>query len=208
MRNLDTSFADALNASRDSGIVPRTFVYVTAKDRDTGAPVSIGLWSGDEDVDFTVISGVTGLPVTRSYYGAVNLSVSSIPRVSDLTTQTVTIEMSQVAEITQLLVRGYDVRLAKVEIHEITLDTSSRLPSAVPDIAFLGEVDGAPIDTPAVGQDGRITISLVSDAISMLERVNPAKSSAEGQKRRSGDQWGKYSSTVGSWKIPWGQEAS
>ena len=57
-----------------------------------------------------------------------------------------------------------------------------------------------------MGQDGDITISCVSAAISMLERSNPVKSSYEGQKRRSGDEWGLYSSTIATWTIPWGQK--
>jgi hypothetical protein len=208
MKNLNSGFSAALGAARNGGIVPRVFVFITAKVRATGAPVSIGLWTGDEDISATVISGITGLPEARSYVGAVNLVVSDISRVSDLTTQTVTVEMSQIADAAQQLVRTYDIRLGKVEIHEMTLDVVSRQLSSNPEIAFLGQVDGAPVETPIVGQDGSLTISVISDAINMLERTNPRKSSYEGQKRRGGDEWGLYSSTIATWQIPWGQKAS
>ncbi|MCM2472159.1 hypothetical protein HGO38_01540 [Rhizobium sp. CG5] len=208
MKNISTGFLAALVAAREDGIVPRRLVYITAKDRETGDPVEVGIWTGDDDVNIPVLSGLTGTEETRTYYGGLNLSVGEIPRVSDLTTQTVTIEMSQIAEITQLLVRGYDVRLAKVEIHDLLLDPRSRMPVAPAEIAFLGEVDGAPIDTPAAGSDGKITLNVVSDAISMLSRTNPAKSSYQGQKRRSDDRWGRYKGTVGNWELPWGQKAT
>jgi hypothetical protein len=132
--------------------------------------------------------------------------VSPIARTADLTIQTVTITIGQIAAVAQQLVRGYDLRLAPVEIHDMAFDTITRQPSAAPEIAFLGIADGAPIKTPAVGQDGNVEISAISAAIAMLERTNPAKSSYEGQKRRSGDEFGLYSSTVANWQIPWGQK--
>jgi hypothetical protein len=200
MRNIDGNFFSALSQARDAGIIPRTFVWFSAKEISTGSPVTLGLWTG-------VISGTTGLPEARTYYGAINLSPGETPRVSDMTAQTISLEMSQIADVTQELVRSYDLRLAKVEIHEMSIDPTSGALSAAPSIAFLGQVDGAPIDTPSVGEDGKLSISVISDAISMLNRTNPQKSSYEGQKRRSNDQWGKYSSTVKNWNIPWGTKS-
>ena len=206
MKNITSAFFAALTGARDKGLVPRRFVWITGKDLASGAPASIGLWTGDDDINITITSGVTGLPEARTYYGGLNLQVSPIPRTADLTIQTVTITIGQIAPAVQQLVRGYDLRLAPIEIHDMSFDTGTRLPSAAPEIAFLGVADGAPVKTPAVGQDGDIEISAISAAIAMLERTNPAKSSYEGQKRRSGDEFGLYSSTVANWQIPWGQK--
>lgn len=206
MKNITSAFLAALTGARDKGLVPRRFVWIIGKDIASGAPASIGLWTGDDDINITVTSGVTGLPEARAYYGGLNLQVSPIPRTADLTIQTVTITIGQIAPVAQQLVRGYDLRLAPVEIHDMAFDTATRQPSAAPEIAFLGIVDGAPINTPSVGQDGDVEISAISAAIAMLERTNPAKSSYEGQKRRSGDEFGLYSSTVANWQIPWGQK--
>jgi hypothetical protein len=207
MKSIDPSFLLALTNTRDQGILPRTFVWLTAKAFDTGAPVSFGVWTGDDDISVTVISGTTGLPEARAYLGGLNISIGDQPRVSDMTQQSITVEMSQVADAAQTMARGYDLRLAKVEIHEMTLDPSTGQLSAIPQLSFLGQVDTAPFDTPSVGQDGKIALNAVSDAISMLSRTNPQKSSYEGQKRRGNDQWGKYSSAVKSWSIPWGQKS-
>ncbi len=207
MRNSATAFNNAMAIAQDTGLAPRQFVYVkNVKPFGGGAAASFGFWTGDDDAIFTVIDGGTGLPVERSYYGAVNMVVDNIPRVSDMTVQSIQIEVGQIATATELLVRGYDVRLAKVEIHEMALDPASRLPISDPEIVFLGQIDGAPIETPSAGEDGVITFSINSDAMSMLARVNPRKSSFQSQKRRADDRWGKYAGTVKNWPIKWGPQ--
>ncbi|CAN7507279.1 hypothetical protein [Pararhizobium sp. LjRoot238] len=209
MRDVDSSFLAALQNARERGIVPRKLISMTGRDFETGDPALMSFWSGDEDVTMTVVSGITGATSSRLFYGNVNLTVSSIPRVADLTIQTVTVAASQIAEPIQALVRGLDVRLAKVEIWEALLDPTSRLLVSTPPLVFLGEVDGSPITTPEVGGEGSVEISVVSDAISMLTRKNPQKSSFEAQKLRSPnpaspDQFGKYAASIRSWSIPWG----
>ena len=205
MRNSATVFNNALAIAQDTGVAPRQFVYVkNVKPYGGGAAVSFGFWTGDDDAIFTVIDGETGSPVNRTYYGAVNMVVDNIPRVSDLTVQSIQIEVSQIATATELLVRGYDVRLAKVEIHEILLGPESRLPVSDPEVIFLGQIDAAPIETPRTGEDGTITFSINSDAMAMLARVNPRRSSFQSQRRRSDDRWGKYAAVVKNWPIKWG----
>ena len=206
MKNPDPNFLGALQGARDNGLSIRSLVYFSVKKFD-GTPIELGVWTGDEDISIAVVSGITGQMVTRNYYGfGLIEDIDPIPRVSDLTIQTVTISLSQIAGVTQQLARGYDIRLGKVEIHRAILDRKSRRPVSAPELDFLGEIDGSPIDTPQVGEEGSIQIRAVSDAISMLERKNPLKSSYEGQKRRGGDEMGKYASTVATWDIPWGQK--
>lgn len=207
MKNVAASYLSALIAARDKGVAPRAFVWFEGRSRSNGALEAIGLWSGDYDVTIAVTSGISGAPVSRPYIGAGSvLGISPIRQVSDLTIQTVTIDLSQIAPAAQEIVRGYDIRLGKVEIHEVTLDPVSRQPVAVPDLVFIGEVDGAPISTPARGGEGSIQIKAVSDAISMLSRRNYQKSSYEAQKRRGGDEFGKYGAVIANWTVPWGQK--
>lgn len=208
MRNVDSAYLAALVGARDNGIAPRRFFWITARRFDNDSVESFGLWTGDEAISLSIQSAATGATVTREYHGAgLILDIGSIPRVSDLTIQTITVDLSQVADHVQAIVRGYDLRLAKVEIHEATLDPATRELAAPPAVAFLGEVDGSTIETPAMGGEGSAKLTLVSDAISMLARKNSRKSSYEGQKRRGGDQFGRYASTVATWTIPWGEKA-
>ncbi|KQS78077.1 hypothetical protein ASG58_06610 [Rhizobium sp. Leaf383] len=99
-----------------------------------------------------------------------------------------------------------NIRLAKVEIWDALLDPGSRLLAAAPALVWIGEVDGSPIETPGVGGQGSVKIKTNSDAISMLTRKNPAKSSAEEQKKRQDDDFGKYAGAVKNWKPNWGQK--
>lgn len=206
MKNLDSNFVLALSQARDRGLVPRQLLYITAKEIATGDPAEIGYWTGDEDISVTVVSGITGSMVTRTYYGGVNLKLPVVPRVSDLTIQTLAIDISAIAPVVQESLRGYDLRLARCEIHDALLDIKSRKFISNPHISFLGEIDGAPINTGSVGQASMSKLKTVSDAISMLTRVNPKKSSYQAQKRRNDDYFGKYSSTIKTWRIPWGQK--
>lgn len=206
MRDPDAAFLAALEAAPDFGIVPQQFVWIEAKNRATGALETIGLWTGDEPVTVDVISGTTGGLVSRSYIGAVNLVVPSIPRVANLTNNRIAISMSQIADTAQLLVREYEPRLARVEIHDGLIDPATRALVSAPEITFIGVVDGTPIATPAVGGEGAIEMDLVSDAMAMLTRTNPAKRSHEHQKRRSAsDTFAVYAGTVGEWQIWWGE---
>lgn len=206
MKNISAEFQAALSSAPNSGLVPRRLVTFHPKDRSTGEVVEIGIWNDIEDMNITVYSGLTGTAETRPFYGDVGLSVGEVIRVSDLTMQTVAIEISQIADLSSEIARTYDARLAKCEIHDLLLDPVSRVQVAPAEIAFLGLVDDLTIDTPESGGDGKMTFSVISDAIAMLERINPMKSSYEGQKRRFGDEWGRYSSTIANWTVPWGTE--
>jgi hypothetical protein len=180
-------------------------IHLIAKDRQTGASTPIGLWTGDDDVSATVISGATGQIETRTYFGMGNtLAVPDIPLVSDLTIQALAIEMSQLASATQQLVRGYDVRLAPIDIHQCLLDPETRR-AIDPELVFIGEVDGSPIETPSAGGEGKIRLEVVSSAIRSLTRTNPRKRSYEAQKRREGDEFGRYSNSVAAWEVSWGE---
>lgn len=209
MRDIDSATMDALENATINGFAPRLLVWFTAKDRTTGNAVERGLWSGDEDLNLTVYRGTDGLVVARPYVAAGNLlKVSDIPQTSDFTVQTITIDISQIADASRQLLRQYDLRLGKVEIHELLINPKTGEQIAPGMITFMGEIDGAPVKTPRIGGTGSTSIKAVSDVMSMLTRSNPIKSSYEGQKSRSDDQWGKSSAVIATWKVAWGQKAT
>lgn len=207
MKDAESAFVSALTDATTKGLVVRRFLTCTVKDRDTGDPVELCYWTGDRSLEIDVISGATGEAETRTFFGGVNLTIGNIPRTADLTIQTIDITMSGVAPACQALVRTYDARLAKTELHIGLFDPRTRLPVADPGIEFLGEIDEAPIETGAAGGESTIQLKIRSDAISMLTRTNPRKRSYEGQKRRSNDQFGKYANSVKTWQVPWGMES-
>jgi hypothetical protein len=201
MQNLDLNFITSLQASRDTGIVPVCFVWIEARNRTTGATETMGLWTGDEDIAQSVQTPMGGL-ATRPYLGGVNLAVTEIKLVADLTDEPVTVSMSQIADAAQQLARGYDVRLAYCEIH-----VTSRVGgvfASVPQLQFIGIVDDLQIGTPEVGGDGNIGLIVRSELMTQLLAPNPAKSSDSHQKRRqAGDRFSEYSGAIGAKKTQW-----
>ncbi|MFD1330263.1 hypothetical protein [Mycoplana ramosa] len=205
MRYQSPGARDVLTNATTDGLVTRMAVWVSARNRATGLPAEVGVWDGDEDLGLTVISGATGATVTRAYYGGgALLKVSDIPRVSDFTVQTVTIDLSQIADAALAITREYDLHLAGVEVHEILLSPATGQPVGADLPVFVGIVDGAPVRTPRVGGEGSAVLKCVSEVMALLTRTNPEKASYEAQKLRDGDEWNLYAGVVETWEIPWG----
>lgn len=205
MRDVDPAFMNALVNAPVRGLVARRLAWFVAKNRTTGAPATVGVWTGSEDLNITVVDGRTGLLVSRPYIGGLALeSIGDVPRVSDFTVQNVDLNLSQLADAAQQLIRQYDVRMALVEVHDLLLDAETGDQVAPAQLVQLGRVDEAPIKTPRVGEAGSLVIKSITDVISMLTRKNSRKSSYQGQAVRQNDQWGKDSGVVSTWKVPWG----
>lgn len=205
MKNYSVATANAHVNARDNGIKPRYFVWIVAKDRDTGADVTFGFWTGDQNIALNVINGQTGLPVAREYFGGVNLEVGEIPLVSDLTDNPVDVAMSAIAPMVQNFYRGAEPRLAYVEIHHQTLAPESNLPVDDPEIEYIGLVDDADVPTGPVGNDSMVKLQLRSEGLSMGTRINPRKRSDAAQTRRQGDRFARYGNSVGYWDVHWGE---
>lgn len=203
VRSVDANTANYLNNRK--GVIPRSFVWISGKDWETGVVSARGFWNGHDSVDVEVVDGWTGLPVTRTYHAAgALLSVGAITRTPELEVRTTRLSLSQVSEAVQLAIRGYDVRYQPIQIHEgyLDLDTEQLVAPPIPD--FVGWINAAPIATPAVGDNGSITLDCVSHS-RMLTRTNAAKKSHETQKRRSGDKFRQYNSTANQWQYWWGE---
>ncbi|MEH3093361.1 MAG: hypothetical protein PGN20_15300 [Agrobacterium cavarae] len=205
MRNQPTIITEILNGVKDDSLSDRKAVWIVARNRQTNVTEATGTWSGDEDVNLAVIEGENGTTVTRPYFGGGNLlSISDIPRVSDFTIQTVTIDLSKIADAARKITREYDLHRAYIEIHDITLHPVTGMPAAAEEPVFIGIVDGAPIKTPRIGGQGSAKIKAVSEVMRMLSRSNPEKSSYEAQKKRDGDEFFLYAGQIENWEIPWG----
>lgn len=206
-RTADPAFLTALaNAPRD-GLDIAKFFFVKAKSRGPSPePFEVGFWTGDYDYTVTVKDGETGAMESRVYYGVgVGLRVPKIPRTSDMTIQTLVVNIPKNHPVSLLLVRENTVRLAKCDIHEGIIQRHGVTLVSPPEIAFLGEVDGDPITRPAAGGNAQLGLEVVSDAIRALTRTNPARNSHERQVLRGGDTFSLYSNLVESIERPWGE---
>ncbi|WP_276946660.1 hypothetical protein [Haematobacter massiliensis] len=202
MKNIDPNFYASLAAARDAGLRVHRFVWFEGAAGDW----SFGFWSGDEDISVAVLSGASGAPVTRTYYGGENLDTGDIAYLGELAAQTIEIGLSQIGDVAQEMFRGRSLRLARCELHEMADDPATGELAGPPEPLFIGIVDAAPVTTPAVGGDGGVRITLASEPVLMLSRTSTRRSSAEAQRRRGGDEFARYAGTVGAWNLPWGRK--
>ena len=198
MRNFDAATVAYLTSQ--TGLMARTLMWISARDRVSGAIATMGLWNGDDHQDFT-IGGQT-----RTYYGA-----GALLAIEDLTYQTgVAVRMHRVTlspltpEVTQAI-RGYDVRMAPVEIHRALFRPDSHALVAEPHRVFKGYVETLQITTPEVGGEAGCDVTIASSART-LTRTLPAKKSDETQKRRQGDRLRRYADISASVDVYWGEK--
>lgn len=199
----------ALSSRR--AIKPVYFVWIEAKNRSTGGLETVGFWSGWDTVNETVIDPDTRAPVTRVYHaGGSVIQWPAIPLETGLVVRNIRFRLSQINAAVQMAIRGYDVKHAPVQYHVGFLDLDTELMVAPADSIFVGQVNGAPITTPAAGGEGGVELVCVSET-RQLTRTNPIKRSDEMQKRRIvggvPDRIRKYSDVAGGWlqNIHWGE---
>ena len=200
--------AGTQGAIRDrSAIVPRNFIVITAKDRDSSDAVVHGFWDDADTVAVNVLDE-DGATVSRTFAGdGAVLSLDPIPMRIGLEVRTVQLVLSALHADVLDLVRGDDPRGAKVEIYRGLLDPKSGVLLAVPRIRFLGKVNAAPVATAAAGGESSVTLAIVSHTRE-LTRTNPAKKSDAQQQLRSGDRFRRYTNVAGDWDIWWGERTS
>lgn len=202
MRDLDAAELVAIAAR---AVVARDLLWVTAKNRDTGADQSLGFWNDVMTVTASVKDGRTGSTVSRDFRGVgAALQVGKIPLTSDITIRSVDIDLPHIDSIVEQLVRTYDVRGAAMQLYRAYFDPATRSMVATAKPRFVGYVDGAPIVTPKEGEEGTITLRCVSTTRE-LTRTNAEARSHESQLlRAAGDTFYKDVGVVGDWDIAWG----
>lgn len=205
MRNLSIENYSALQARE---LVARDFIWFTARNRATGAPFSYGFWSDVGNVNAPILNPNTGLAETRNFEGSGTLiQISDIPLVANLTVQTITVNMNQISEGVQNIVRGYDLKQGGVEVYRGLFSPVSRQIVSPAINRFIGYVDQIEIKTPKEGEEGSISLTCASHSHEFT-RYNPSTRSHEDQKMRdANDDFFVDTSTVGEWEHFWGQKS-
>lgn len=207
--DVPTEYADALSNAAAMGFVERDMVTFFVRERGSGDIVTFAFWNDYGDLELDVADGDTGVTVSRTAIGdEALLSVGDVPNVNDLTVRRLTIAMSQLHATVQDMFRGYDMRLARAELHRLILDPDTRNLVAVPPCDFIGQVSLGPLGTPAAGSEGSVEFEIVSDTAE-LTRVNSAKCSDETQKRRdAADDMRTYVAELAAGvDLPWGENS-
>lgn len=197
MRAISVENQSALAARR---LRARDFLWLTARDRETGDPVSVGFWSGLSNVTADVLDPDTDEPVTRAWYGVGALiEVSDIPAVIGVSTNDITVRMDQMDAEVNEAIRLYDCKQAGIQLFRGMFDPDSGKLVAPGFCRFVGFVDRIEVKTPAEGESGYAELTCVSHTQELL-RGNPTTRSNEDQKRRSAtDNFFADAAVVGTW---------
>lgn len=195
------------NALLNRTIVFRDFLWLIPRDMETGNPAPYGFWSGAGNISAQVINPLSGSAITRNFEGAGALiSISDIPAVSTLEPQEVSIHISQLNDDAQAVVRGYDLKQARIEVYSGYFDPNTRLLLEPAFCRFQGFVDFVNVRTPKEGDDGSIDLTCSSHS-SEMRRTNPDTRSHDSQQLRApGDAFFKDVVAVSDWNIFWGQK--
>jgi hypothetical protein len=205
MRILDPTSTEYLSAC--TGVASRHMIHVVARNRATGAQEALGLWQGDDHLTIA-INGVN-----RTYYGAGGLiGVEPIRAGIGLEVRMLQLALSPLTPEVALMLRGYDARLAPVEIHRGLLSLETGQLIAEPIRVFRGWVDEVKIRTGAVNGNGEAantgeaTVTLASAARGLTRALTLTRSDAEMRRRNAGDRFRSYTDIAGEVGVWWGEK--
>lgn len=182
-------------------------IWLTAVNRRTRAPEAMGFWTGADHREF-VVDGLT-----RPYFGAGGLiQLDPLRSVIGTDVQQTSATLHLPTPEIEMAVRGYDLRLAPVEIHRALFDPVSL---AVIGITrrFVGEVDQIDISEPTVSADGTVSpgackVTMVGSARAGTRPLSLKKSNASQRLRLlpSGqpDAFAQYADISGAVPLKWG----
>ncbi len=182
------------------GLRVRLLLWAVPKNRTTGAPEPVGIWTGSDTRAFTI----DGSP--RVYAGAGGILRLS-PIVSavgtDIRTQRVTLAgiFPEVMEI----VRQHDPHRAPVEIHRAVYHPDTLQLLDTPHRLFKGWIDKLKDTRPEEGGMATVELSLVSTARALTQTLT-AKISDASQQRRAGDRALRHADVAGEVDVAWGEE--
>ena len=184
-----------------AGVRPRILVWIRARNIVSGLTEPVGFWSGEDDRAFTVAGE------TRTYHGAGGLiGIDDLTVETGVAVRTLQIWFATAAQEVIDAVRGFDLRLAPVEVHRVLTDPLTWAPIDAPHRIWKGWADGAPLSTPAIGDDsGRVTLTVASAAMA-LTRTLTSKYSDGSMSQRSGDRLFRHADVSGKVPVYWGEK--
>lgn len=198
MRSYDAPTLAALQTR--AGICARILVWVVARNRISGDPEALGLWTGAQDREFTIGAE------TRLYVGAGPImDIPPIVMQSGLDVRMQRMTLSPLSPVVADLIRTYDSRLAPIEIHRALFSTDDGALVAAPHRVWKGFIDEAPVKQAEAGGEATCEVTAASSA-RLLTRTLPLKKSDATQALRSGDRFRRYVDVSGSVDVWWGEK--
>ncbi len=178
----------------------RLLIWITAKNRSTNAPETLGLWTGDDHADFTIGGEV------RTYFGAGSvLEIEPITFRSGLRTQTQRITLSPIDPAVKTAIRDYEPRLADVEMHLVDFDPVTGALIDEASERFRGIIDRVQVITPEEGGQAQCVVELLGAAERLRRPLALKKSDESLQARRPGDRIRRYTDVTGVVDCYWAE---
>ena len=200
MKVLNPALATHLNARQ--GQTPHALVWINAKDRSTGLPVTLGLWTGDDDRSFTIGAE------SRTYLGAgALLDVGDITAETGYVVRIQRISLAHLAPQVAAALGQCDVRLAPVEIHQVHLAPGSHDLIAAARQMFKGQIEVISFPTPQAGGDAAAEAEAVSYARAMTRPLTLKSSQAALSARAPADFALRYQALQMAVKTSWGEKS-
>lgn len=199
MRSIPSEILAQLN--KRQGIKVRTLYWIRAKNRATGAEETLGVWNGEDTRTFVI----NGTP--RGYVGGGGfIQFNSLKHEMNLNIQRLVANANPVSPEFQNVLRLYDPKGARVEVHIAVFDTETDQLVADPYRVYKGWINTAPIKTGAKNGESTVTINHVGHS-RILTRLLPAKRSDDNQRKRLGtDGFFKYVAITGTIQTAWGSK--
>ena len=198
MRSFDAPTLAALQSR--THVMARLLIWVVARNRSTGLPEALGLWTGSDDRSFTI----GGSP--RVYVGAGGLmGVPPIASQTGITVRMQRLTLSPLNDTVADLIRTYDSRFAPIEIHRALFDPVTTQLISEPHRLFKGIIDE--IELPIDPADGKVSCEVtVASSARYLTRTLTLKRSDASQRRRSDDRFLRYADLSGEVDVFWGEK--
>lgn len=199
MRSYDPAVIAHLNAG--GGLAAKQCVWVTARNLTTDLIETIGFWTGRGDRDIDVDGDI------RRYQGAGEiLQFEPITWAAGLDVRAYRIQAVAVNPVIEDLAKGFDLRFAAVECHQIQLDPETRQIIGAPWRFFAGQVDHVSFPESEVGGAVACVLDLVSATIELTRPLSVRKSDAAHQEQSGGDRIRKYGDISGTVPVYWGEK--
>ena len=198
----------AAQAEREkrSGLIEQALVWITARNRASGAEESLGLIASDDDESVAVTDLFTGETRLRFFRGAGGLlSVGPVRWEAGLNIRPAPITLAVNAPAVMAALRQYDARGGKVQVWRRTLSTETRRQIGAPERWIKGFVNRAPMPRAVPGGSAEMVMEVVSSKRLLTVHGSGTKSD-ESQKRRLGDRLFRYRAGIGTRDVPWGQK--
>lgn len=181
-------------------------VWITARNRDTGAPEGIGFWTGPDHATF-VIGGVA-----RQYFGAgAMLAPDVLVYAQGPEIRRWSVTFSAVAPEVRAAYLTYEVRGAAFEAHQLLRQPITHAVVGTPRRIFLGEVEDVQARRAEFGQPSDVKITAASVQRRMTRTRTQTKSD-ESQQRRNNplgpDRGRRFAVWTGQRKVSWGEKSS